>query len=85
MKSSQLITALIVAVVFAALGYFLSGLFEIDSQPVAISLFIGALLSPILCQLLSANTTQGIGEIQTLYVGNLPYRANEAAVRTLFF
>jgi len=84
MKSSQLISALVVAVILAIIGFFVSGIFDSDGQTVAIATFVGAFISPIICQFMSSGSNQGSAEIQTLYVGNLPYRANEAAVRALF-
>ncbi len=82
MKSPQILTVVIVAVAFAVVGYLVSGLLDVDAMTVAISLFIGALIAPFISK--SGNNSQNSQDIKTLYVGNLPYRANEAAVRDLF-
>ena len=84
MKSSQIFTAVLVALILAAIGFFLASMFNADSQTVAVSIFIGALVSPFLSQLFNSSSDKESNDIKTLYVGNLPYRANEAAVRNLF-
>ena len=58
----------------------------------ALSFAIGALVSGIAIQFFTtttsssttAETSDSNFETTTLYVGNLPYRANEMAIRTLF-
>lgn len=84
MKSSLFFKILIIAVVFAVVGYFTAGIFDIDATTVAISLFIGAFIAPFISKADDAVSDNDQQEIKTLYVGNLPYRANEAAVRRLF-
>lgn len=82
MKSPHVITVIIVAAALALLGFFAAGLFQADSVTVAVSLFIGALIAPFI-----GKTETGESEstdVKTLYVGNLPYRANESSVRDLF-
>ena len=83
MKSSQAMIVIVTAIILAVLGYFLADLFNANGQTVAFSLFIGAIISPFICQQFSSSDPAS-GDIKTLYVGNLPYRANEAAVRKLF-
>jgi len=82
MKSPQILTVVIVAVVFALIGYFIAGPMGVEPVTVAVSVFIGALLAPFISkkEIKSAKSD----EVKTLYVGNLPYRANEASVRSLF-
>lgn len=85
MKSPQIFKIIIIALVFALVGYFAAGLFNGNAVHVSLSLFIGALIAPLLSTTSSASeTSTELGEVKTLYVGNLPYRANEAAVRHLF-
>ena len=87
MKSPQILTAVVVAVVLAVIGYFISSFIKVDPSSVSISLFIGAFIAPFIGSAFSeSNVTNGSEsqEIKTLYVGNLPYRANESAVRELF-
>jgi hypothetical protein len=83
MKSPQALT-LIVALVFAIAVYFLAGnAFELSNISVAVVAFVCAFIAPLVGK--SSNTSEETDEnISTLYVGNLPYRANEAAVRELF-
>lgn len=85
MKSSQLITAVSLAIVAGVVGYLVSSPLNLDGNTIAISAALGALFANIAAVVLTGKGAQeGNGEIKTLYVGNLPYRANEAAVRTLF-
>ncbi|WP_286264710.1 RNA recognition motif domain-containing protein [Thalassotalea atypica] len=84
MKSSQIFTAIVAAAILAVIGFFLANMFDANQQTVAVSIFIGALVSPFLSQLFNSNSSEQSSDIKTLYVGNLPYRANEAAVRNLF-
>lgn len=84
MKSSQFITTFVVAIVLAAIGFFLAGVLGVNGQTVAISVLVGAILSPLISSQLSSASSEKNGEVTTLYVGNLPYRANESAVRELF-
>ena len=85
------VRALILAVVVAGaafgVGYISQASGALAGVIPAVCAFIAALL-PVLF-----NSTGGIkddadstyvGETRTLYVGNVPYRANEAAVRRLF-
>ncbi|WDD98779.1 MULTISPECIES: RNA recognition motif domain-containing protein [Thalassomonas] len=82
MKSPQVLTVIIVAVVFALIGYFIAGPIGVDPATVAVSIFIGALLAPFISK--KEVESSKSDEVKTLYVGNLPYRANEASVRSLF-
>jgi len=87
MKSPQILTAVIVAVVLAAIGYFISGLTNADPSTVAISLFLGSLIAPFFGNVFHGSSSSDESDnqdVKTLYVGNLPYRANESAVRELF-
>ncbi|WDE11543.1 RNA recognition motif domain-containing protein [Thalassomonas haliotis] len=83
MKSPQVLTVIIVAVVFALIGYFIAGPIGVEPATVAVSVFIGALLAPFISKKEEVEGSKS-DEVKTLYVGNLPYRANEASVRSLF-
>lgn len=75
---------LIISVSTAVVGFAIfSSLGDVVSAPIAFA--IGAVLTGILI-LLTATSSSGpaVVETTTLYVGNLPYRANETSVRTLF-
>jgi len=83
MKSPQIITVIILAVVLAVIGFFVSRFIGVDAITVSASLFIGAIIAPFVST--TTNTkSAATQDIKTLYVGNLPYRANESAVRELF-
>jgi hypothetical protein len=83
--SKSVITSVITAGIFAILAQFLP--FLSDYSP-AILLALGALIGGGMVALINReqNTTPTPSQLstQTLYVGNLPYRANETAVRELF-
>ncbi|QOL26025.1 RNA-binding protein [Thalassotalea sp. LPB0316] len=75
-----------VSLIVAVIMFFISGVLSFDSNGAAIGAFIGTLIGFFI----STQSTEVSGDpgttddIKTLYVGNLPYRANEAAVRHLF-
>ncbi len=83
MKSPQIVTVIIVAIVFAIIGYFIAGVIGVEPLTVAASLFIGAVIAPFV-SISQSSASPESQDIKTLYVGNLPYRANESAVRELF-
>ena len=84
MKSPFLLTVTAVALVFAGLSYFAASFYpQVDVKiAVAVVAFVAAFVAPFLSR--QGGQSASTGEIKTLYVGNLPYRANEAAVRRLF-
>ncbi|WP_371376061.1 RNA recognition motif domain-containing protein [Thalassotalea aquiviva] len=83
MKSPLILTSLLVASGFALVGYFSAPVVGLDASSLAIGLLVAGFLSPVLVNAMQGGETKS-ADIKTLYVGNLPYRANEAAVRTLF-
>ncbi|WP_448213732.1 RNA recognition motif domain-containing protein [Colwellia sp. MEBiC06753] len=85
MKSSQFLTTFVVAIILAVVAYVIANALGKDANTIAISTFLGALIGNIASSLFGQSSSeQSNSDIKTLYVGNLPYRANEAAVRTLF-
>ena len=72
-----------VAVGLAVLGYFTASFLNLDGSSLALGLLIGAIVVSFISTE-SASDDNGSDEVKTLYVGNLPYRANEASVRELF-
>jgi len=82
MKSPQTSTVL-TALVLAGLTFVIFSLIEPTQTLAAIAVFIAAFVAPLININTSAEATDS-ADIKTLYVGNLPYRANEAAVRELF-
>ena len=92
MKSPTLQTV-IIAVVFAIIAYIVAYItMPVSSTLVAGLVFISAFLAPLVIGKSStssgsstdSNTNVSDEDVRTLYVGNLPYRANETAVRELF-
>lgn len=82
MKSPQIPT-LVTALVFAGLAFFLFSLIEPSSTIVAVAVFITAFVVPLI-NVTALTNQEASTEVKTLYVGNLPYRANETSVRELF-
>lgn len=82
MKSPQ-VSTVITALVFSGLAFFIFSLIDPTQTTVAIAVFIIALVSPLISFDNSSESSVS-DDVKTLYVGNLPYRANEAAVRELF-
>jgi RNA recognition motif-containing protein len=91
MKSPTLQTA-IIAVIFAIIAYIVTFAVPASSILVASLVFFSAFIAPLLAGDLSASTRSSSAsetsvsdeDVRTLYVGNLPYRANETSVRELF-
>jgi len=81
MKSPQGLT-FIVAAIFAVIAYILSMVIGSSSVISAVLVFASAFIAPLIGS--SSSTETADEEVKTLYVGNLPYRANESAIRELF-
>ena len=72
---------IVLAIVFAAIAYFIVS--KTDQPEMYIALFV--FVSSLAMTFIGNNDSEGSNDdIKTLYVGNLPYRANEGAVRALF-
>lgn len=82
---------IIITIIFAIVLYILLPIFA-PNMPhelaAVIGVFVGGLLVPVLLKLFSSSNSsdeQGeSSEVSTLYVGNLPYRADEEAVQEHF-
>ena len=89
MKSTKL-GSFVIALVAALVGYFILPFINAELASAAPLFAIGIVLGAIIGILLSSDKSSSSAsnmeseERQTLYVGNLPYRANEAIVRELF-
>ncbi|GGB54700.1 RNA-binding protein [Oceanisphaera marina] len=86
MKLSQYpvyIQSALYAVVLALVGYFVVG-WAAPSLSAAVLFALGLLLGGFLIPLFTRPPVPAAIPTTTLYVGNLPYRANEASVRALF-
>ncbi|PJG58012.1 RNA recognition motif domain-containing protein [Aeromonas cavernicola] len=81
--------AAILALVLAVVGYIIAQTLQFSFNVevmFALGLTIGGFVTPLLINKSSICATEAVAhqETCTLYVGNLPYRANEIAVRELF-
>jgi len=88
MKSPQVVTV-IIAAIFAVIAYVLSSILSLTPVLVAVitfvSTFVASLIGGVTLPTSKSNTSDDLNEdVKTLYVGNLPYRANETTVRELF-
>jgi len=91
MKSPTLQTV-IIAVAFAIIAYLVTFAVPASAILIASLVFVSAFLAPLLTGNTSSSprssTASAISttdeDARTLYVGNLPYRANETSVRELF-
>jgi len=87
-KTPHFLIVVSVAVGLAVIGFFSTTVFDntvlfanVDPMVVAISIFIGAFVAPFIAK---KEISGDEPNIKTLYVGNLPYRANESSIRELF-
>lgn len=84
-------TSVLLSIAVAILGYIVIYLSKVQLSG-ALFFALGALVSGVLIQFVGAKKSApadsdesgGDFATTTLYVGNLPYRANEMAIRTLF-
>jgi RNA recognition motif-containing protein len=90
MKSPQ-ISTVIIAIVFAIFAYIITSTVSVTPVVVSVIVFISAFIAPLLNSTSSTTDTDAsvpsqkpTEAVKTLYVGNLPYRANETAIRELF-
>ena len=91
MKSPTLQTV-VIAAVFAIIAYIVTFAIPANAILVAGLVFFSSLIAPLVVgtQSTSSNSPSTSNDaisdedVKTLYVGNLPYRANETAVRELF-
>ena len=92
MKSPTLQTV-IIAVTFTIIAYIVTFAVPVSAILVASLVFISAFIAPLVVgspstssHSATTSTEASINDedVKTLYVGNLPYRANETAVRELF-
>ena len=87
MSFSNLSNATRAAVISVAVAVICFAIFSLVENTISapIAFAIGAIITAIIIQLsTSSSSSTAAVETKTLYVGNLPYRANETSVRTLF-
>lgn len=87
MKSPAILT-IVFSLILAAVGYFAlpTGLLT-TNMALAAGVLVGGILTPLIINLFentSISSQEQGSSSTTLYVGNLPYRANEQAVRDHF-
>lgn len=92
MNPSQMPKVLIISAVLAVIGFALTSTFvPLHPLTVAIMVFIASFVTANTLNQTSTSSNEITEEdveegadVKTLYVGNLPYRANEMAIRELF-
>ena len=89
MHSPNILT-IVIAAIFAAIAFFVFNTISATPLLIAIFVFAGAFIAPLINNFTNkedqttTSPTISDSNVKTLYVGNLPYRANEAAVQELF-
>jgi len=90
MKSPN-ISTVVIAAIFAIIAFFVFSTISATPTIIAAFVFLSAFVAPLAntssdkAQASSSTSdSDSDSDVKTLYVGNLPYRANEAAVRELF-
>ena len=84
------IQCIIISAIFAIAGVLLFSSLNMEVSPLTVSaaLLISGIVTPWLASLIqsssSSNDDVSADAVETLYVGNLPYRANENAVKEYF-
>ena len=84
MNSSQISKCILVPAVLAGVSFALifANVLPATALIVAILVFVSAFIgSAVTCK---GSSEEVSADVKTLYVGNLPYRANEASIRELF-
>lgn len=94
----SLMQCVLISLVLAFIGFFFTHQFPLDAYTPAVvagSLLISGIVTPLIASLMSnGNTATSSADtdidielddnVSTLYVGNLPYKANEDAVKAYF-
>jgi len=87
MKSPN-ISTVIVAAILAIVAFFVFSTTSATPALIAAFVFVSAFIAPLVNRTKSprsaGSSSEANDDVKTLYVGNLPYRANETAVRELF-
>ncbi len=94
---NNIVKQVLPAIVLAIIAFFFTPASLSANVAIALGLIIGAIIAAIFSSSAPASTVASAdsapsqnnqedfeGETKTLYVGNLPYRANESAVKELF-
>ena len=88
MKSPN-ISTVVIAAIFAVIAFFVFSTILATPTIIAAFVFVSVFVAPLINTSsdkaqASTSSDNSNSDVKTLYVGNLPYRANEAAVRELF-
>lgn len=88
MKSPN-ISTVVIAAILAIIAFFVFNNISTTPAIIAAFVFVSAFIAPLVGSSAgeaktTSSSTESNDDVKTLYVGNLPYRANEAAVRELF-
>ena len=73
-----------IAIVFTIIAFCITLILPADAILLAGLVFVSAFIAPLVTCKKSSESAAEAGDVRTLYVGNLPYRANETSVRELF-
>lgn len=87
--NSPSISTIAIAAVFAIIAFFIFSSTSATPAIIAAFVFVSTFVAPLLSFSFDNTQTEitsgsDTNNIKTLYVGNLPYRANETTVRELF-
>lgn len=90
----KFLNCVIVSIALAVLSYLAIQFLAVDTSGVfftPIAILVGGILTPLIANALPSSSgasnddeMSSEGDVTTLYVGNLPYRANEEAVKAYF-
>ena len=81
---SPTIQTFAIALVFAIIAFCVTLVTDVNAIVLAGLVFVSAFLAPLFTNTEVTDSSDEAVDSRTLYVGNLPYRANETAVRELF-
>lgn len=81
---SPTIQTFAIAIVFTVIAFCVTKVTDVNATILLALVFISAFLAPLFTSSKISNDNTEKVDSRTLYVGNLPYRANETAVRELF-
>ncbi len=79
-----------VAIIFSIIAYVIASNISLTPTIIAVIVFASAFIAPLIDGSVKSspsttnNSATSSDDVKTLYVGNLPYRANESAVKDLF-
>ena len=76
-------STIIIAVLMAVIAYFAFNSIPATSFHIALAVLLAVVIAPMLSEVIPSIMASS-ANVKTLYVGNLPYKANETTVKELF-